>query len=376
MTNRLAVTWLLFCTGFPAACAGPREPAPAPARPAASTTPAGQATTGPGTRLGLLPVVLVGRPSEEVAAALGLVLERRGMDHLELGSEPFVAPAGADWSATATAFAQWVARPDPAGGAGASRPEAFLYAEVLGDPRRGPTEVRFAVAGADGALLWSDRQGPADADWQRTVRRDPDPLGCMTLVAERLFTLAGWRVRPGPVDGPMAQRFAARSGLPSASERTAMQARRRVLREAYDEAPLVVAASLWQGVADAGGPTRLVGRLVDDGWLQARAAEGELALSVPPSANEQRRLWDLARALQTAVRSRPPTGAEYVLANDCGLDLAGGHGFAHAVVVDARGEVVMAEFWNDQAPEWQAAAPQDQAAVERLLAVQLRQRLR
>lgn len=241
MTNRLAVTWLLFCTGFPAACAGPREPAPAPARPAASTTPAGQATTGPGTRLGLLPVVLVGRPSEEVAAALGLVLERRGMDHLELGSEPFVAPAGADWSATATAFAQWVARPDPAGGAGASRPEAFLYAEVLGDPRRGPTEVRFAVAGADGALLWSDRQGPADADWQRTVRRDPDPLGCMTLVAERLFTLAGWRVRPGPVDGPMAQRFAARSGLPSASERTAMQARRRVLREAYDEAPLVVA---------------------------------------------------------------------------------------------------------------------------------------
>src|SRR5687768_13020992 len=89
---------------------------------------------GIGTPLTLYPVRVLGRPSSEVADALGLVLEHSGMAELQVAERAF-DPAGADWDAVPALFAAHVrqekAAPDAA-------PRHSLYAEYLGEPRRGP----------------------------------------------------------------------------------------------------------------------------------------------------------------------------------------------------------------------------------------------
>lgn len=349
-----------------AACApAPQAPTP-PVDAAQAARREALHRAGPAAPLVLHPVMVLSRASAEVAEVLGLVLERRGGSAMVVAPTPF-EPGEAPWSEVPALLGAHVrAQPEPA---------AFhLYAQFLGDPRQGPTEVRFAVVDAAGDLVWADRQVPGDAAFDRTAGRDRDPLGCASLVADRLFALADWRPVAGAPEGAFAERFRARSGVPDPKELAAMRARAAALGRSLAQADFAVLPTV-SLPADAASAARIAALAQQQlGCRQAVAVE-RAALALRPSSNEQRRLYDLVAAARAALQAQP-IDAAYALVCDLGLDPDGGHGFVHTVVLSRAGELVVADFQNDQSPSFQRRPPRQLADAEQLAVARLAEVLR
>lgn len=353
-----------------AACGSPhsyaQEPPPEPARSARLQALHAAGVTAP---LELYPIRVLGRPSANVADALGLALERMGMSELRPAGNTFDA-GDAGWQAIPTRFGAHVraARKDE------TAPRHALYAEFLGDPQQGPTEVRFVIVDGTGEIVVLDRQTPADAAFQRTAGRDPDPLGCSRLVAERVFELADWQQVPGGVrDGRYADVWRQKSGAPDAAALAAMKQRAAALARELGKTRLAVLPTLWP-IADERNTQRFADTLrAELGCSAATSAPAEL--EVAPASNQQKRLWDLARAAQAALKAHP-VDADYVVAADMAVAPDGKRGFVDVVVLTRAGDVVVADFQNDQHALFQQQAPKTLADCERLVALRLRSLLR
>lgn len=344
-------TLLLLALGV-ASCAA-QDPAPG-SGPAPNPLLRALQQGGLRTPLTLWPVRVLGRADAQVADVLGLVLEQQGLADLDATAGSFDA-ADTPWEQVPARFAAHVqaqARPGMA-------KRYALYAEFLGDPKKGPTEVRFVVVDPDGAVVLVDRQTPADAAFRRTAGRDPDPLGCSRLVADRLLALASWQAAPGSVtNGAFAARWEQKAGGPSRREREAMAQRRTVLQQDLAKTRFVVLPTVWDGKPS--DPKPLVGMLQQQlGALAVQA--GAAQLHVAATSNQQRRLWDLAKALQKEQREHP-VDADYVVVVDAAV--SGKSGFVDVVVVDRQGEFVLADFTNDQHRAFQARAPKTVADAE------------
>ncbi len=319
--------------------------------------------------LALHPIRVLGRADGTAAEALGLVLERHGMPALEVAVAEFDAKDLA-WDAVPAAFGAHVraaAGPAAAGG-------HALYAEFLGDPRSGPTEVRFVVVDAAGALVIADRQTPADATFRRTAGADPDPLGCASCVGERLFEVVGWKKVSGGVrDGRFAAMWERKSGMPDRKERAAMNERAAALRKSLADATFAVFAPAGAGEA-APAAASLAAAVKRELPCKSVTAVATM-LVVPPSPNQQKRLYDLASALRASVVKEPPA-AGHAVAVEMGFADDGSAGFCNVVVVNKAGELVLAEFQNDQHTLWKSLAPRTPADGERLAAAMLAKALR
>lgn len=318
----------------------------------------------------LYPVQLLGRHDATVAEVLGLTLERSGMPDLRIAPKAF-DPGQADWDRVPALFQAHVRQ-----AAAPGTPARYaLYAQFLGDPRQGPTEVRFVVVDATGERVLFDRQTPADATFQRTAGRDPDPLGCAALVGDRLFELSGWRKVPGGAkDGKFAERWRQKSGAPDAGERQAISKRLHTLRAQLADATISVLPTVWSGPADDAAVQRLAAA-VKTGLACKTATAVATKLEVAASSNQQKRLWDLASALRGSLKQQP-VDTDYALVAEIGLDGEGKHGFVNMVLATKTGEIVVADFQNDQHPLFQQLAPKTLADGERLAVERLRSLLR
>lgn len=316
----------------------------------------------------LHPVRLLGRPSADVAAAIGLVLENRGMSALDTAASatPFEPPTDTKWDDVPALFAAYVARLG-----GAVGEQHHLYAEFVGTPKTGPEEVRFVVADGTGHVVLVDRQTPADADFQRTAKKDPDPLGCATLVGDRLFALANWTKGRPVRDGKFAKGWKERSGVPDPKELAAMRTRTSALRGDLAKARIAVLPTLANGAHDVESATRLATAIAKELGCSCTAVAEGAKLAVEASSNEQKRLWDLARAAKEAVTKAPIANADHVLVADFGVDAEGKHCFLHVVLVTAAGEFVIADFQNDQSRAVAKAMPKTLADAETLLVARL-----
>jgi len=343
------------------ACAQERAPEPGPAA-------AAFVAAGPGVPLTIHPVHVLGRPSAEVADVLGLVLEQHGFADLSVADRAFDS-AGAAWAEVPARYAAFVRGARGAGGAA----RHALWAEFLGDPRSGPTEVRFVVVDADGGLVVADRCTPADAAFARTAGRDPDPLGCAALVAARLGALTGWKAKPVR-DGRFAEKWRQKSGAPDAEARAAMQARRDALRKDLADARIAVLPTLVLNGHDAASADRLAAAAARDLGCRVVAARSGAALRVGATSNQQKRLWDLAAALRRALQEEPPD-ADYGLVADL-ADADGGRGFAHFVLATRAGEPVLADLRNDRHPGFAAHAARGLAGLEDAVVARLVELLR
>lgn len=349
----------------------------APAQGSEPTDPATQArrdavhAAGITAPLTLLPVRVLGRPDRSVAEALGLVLEHQGMPDLEIGEQAFDA-ADAVWDAVPARLRSHVRGASTTG----ATPRYRLYAEFLGDPRSGPTEVRFVVVDSAGELVWADRQTREDRDFKRTAGRDPDPMGCATLVAERLFRLANWKKAPGTVrDGKLAELWRLKSGAPDKADLAAMAKRRAALTAALPRVKIAVLPTLAGAKPDAPSAQRLAELITAELGCEAAALPHGASLTVTPSSNEQKRLWGLATALR-ATLAKTPADADYVLVADIGLHPDGKRGFVHVVLATRAGDLVVTDFQNDQHPTFRAHAPARLEDAEKLAVARLAHLLR
>ncbi len=327
--------------------------------------------TGVAAPLTLWPVRLLGRADANVADALGLVLEKSGMPSLETAGATVDAKDLA-WEAIPAAFGAHVK--ENAGKGGVPAATWSLYAELLGTPKSGPKEVRFVVVDASGELVLVDRQTPEDATFRRTAGADPDPLGCVTCVGERLFELAGWKKVAGGVrDGRFAALWEKKSGAPDRKERAAMQQRRAALRDGLAEASFVVFEPVCRQPTEVDGPR--FATAVQQALACKHATAVAVAPEVAPSPNQQKRLYDLAAAMKARLQ-KEPAAAAYALAVDCAFDADGKRGYVNVVVLTKAGELVLAEFQNDQHALFQKFAPKGLADGEKLAVALLQKALR
>ncbi|MFO1077250.1 MAG: hypothetical protein U1E73_05935 [Planctomycetota bacterium] len=355
---------LLLCLAT--ACAVAQDPDPAVAARVRALHDA-----GPSAPIALHAVRVLEKPSRQVAEVLGLVLEKKGLTGLDVADDAF-DPGDAAWIDVPKAFGSHVAA--------AARTDAktparhHLYAEILGTPKTGPTEVRFVVVDAAGEVVIVDHQTKEDADFRRTAQKDPDPLGCAALVGTRLLKLADWSPPAPKGEGKFAKLWREKSGTPDAAELAAMRARQKTLSDGLVKAKFAVLPTLWGEGGDADSAARLATAFASQLGCAAAVAVKERTLEVARNSNEQKRLWDLARALRADL-AKKPIDADYAIACDVGLDAERNRGYVHVVVAAQNGDCVFAEMVNDQSPLF-ASRPKTLVDCEAIAVALLRQRVR
>ena len=198
-----------------------------------SAPPARAKSMGPASSLTIVPVMLAGNPSKDVADVVGLLLEKEGMPNIVTVDTTFQPPPEAALQQVASSFAQFV------------RDNSFesdytLFGEFIGSPATGVAEVRAVLVDKAGAVVWSDRQTPEDADFKRIGPRNP--MTCCVLLSERLKPEFGLSpaTRGSVGEGRMARLWAEKSGTPSKEQWAAMAQRQGQMKEAIANSRVLV----------------------------------------------------------------------------------------------------------------------------------------
>ncbi len=316
----------------------------------------------------VFPVLLPGGPAKNVGDALGLVLEKQvGMSGIHPTELVFSRPADVEFDRVPTLFGEFVRN-----NADAIDTEYALYAEILGS-RNPPRvdEVRAVVVDRTGTCVWVDRQNSGDADFKRVGAQDP--MTCCVLISERLRdqldTTAPTQTPAG--EGRMAKLWAEKSGLPGQAERDALEQRQQSLKQTHQTATFLIYPIQLHPEVDSDSSTHLVTMLNERELCRAESADAQPRFEIAPNSNEQRRLWDLARAVRDYTRAQSPD-ADYVLFAEYTIRPSNQQVWAvHFVVCDRSGEWVIVDFQNEHQPDFKRLQPKTRDDCGRLVAERL-----
>ena len=383
--HHLFGTLLTACAVSLSACAsGARCPAGQSGKQASPEQQKWQETIrqkGADASLTIFPVVLwptnetkaVGDIGKDIANVVGLMLEQAGMDNLETADAAFLLPVEVDFDQSGESFGAFV-RNNPI------TTDYALYGEFLG--RKGPTgptfdEVRAIIVDKAGNCVWVDRQTPDDRDFKRLK---PDcPMTCCVLLTERVRGLLDLpeTSRKDRGEGKFARMFAENSPGPDKEEFAAMERRQAAMKKTARNAKVAVFPVRLSddevGEEDAAHLAKLLNKKK---LCEAKALDSPLRVKIKPARNEQKVLWDLARAFQDHVKQNPPE-ADYALLADYMISPRDGRARAvHFVICDRDGEWVIVDFQNDHHSDFQSIDPKTREDCGRLVAKRLKGYLR
>lgn len=320
---------------------------------------------GTSAAITVLPTQIVDTAEPRIGEAVGLLLERAGMTHLDVTSTPCATPPGAD-------APQWLAAQAACVRAAPPSTEYALVTQFIGTRQHGFTEVRAAIITRSGAVAWQDRQAKGDAAFDRAA---PDePLECCMLVVARLRPVLGLGnpATANAAEGPIARRMREAAGVPSQAEFDAISRRGEAFRKAAKSARIMVYPPHAGTEYSADGARRIAEQLTAAGWKRVQAAAPGPQFPIARDMNEQKALWSLARGLSEAVRSSPPD-AEYVVMADYLMMTPDAVGAVHTVVCNASGEIVFADMQNSHFKEFQALKTKSFQECDQLVARRIRE---
>jgi hypothetical protein len=307
--------------------------------------------------------------SVRVSEVLGLLLERAGVEKVETSETPFSpeTAAGGDWS---DAFGTFVAEQ-------AIPTDFAVWGNLSGSPGK-IQEVQIAVVRRDGTVVMAERLGAAEF---RESRVKPDDLmaACVFLVSrlDQLWALED-PLRSDAPEGAMAELMAKRSGLPPKEEIAAAKSRFTKLVQSEGPATLTVyPVHLWPG-SNAEAAQRLCQMINDNGRFEAQASDAQLNLQIQPDPNEQKVLWDTARAFRDYLRAHP-ADTQYALLADFGIaeqpvSAREAH-HVHLILCQGDGQWVWVDYQNSHHADFQAVSPKSLEACNRLAQQRLRSQL-
>ena len=308
-----------------------------------------------------------GRVSEIAA----LLLERAGMEELELGKASFRPPATDDVAKIAAEFGKFAKAQE-------LKTEYALFGQFVGTPRTGPQEIRSVVVHKTGKVIFADR---ADKEAFAQAKIKPEnPMTCTIFLVNRLNEV--WDLddpmREDAPQGKMAKLMQRRSGLPPKEELTAMDERLERFKQDHATSKVTVyPIHLWSG-SNAESPGKLAELFCQQGTCQAEAAETDPRLEIKGDPNQQKVLWDTARAFRDFLREHPPT-TDYALLADYAIGKsADGQpkvGFVHLIACDRQGEWVLVDMQNSHHADFQKIDPRSIDDCNRLAARRLKSRL-
>lgn len=316
-------------------------------------------SAGKDASLTVLPVGLGSKPLPQVGEVVGLLLERAGMKNLEIGATEFRTPEKADLAQTATALGEFVRASPPA-------TDYVLYADFLGSPGKGFTEVRGVIVNKQGEVVWQDRQTAEDADFKRL--KPGEPMTCCLLLIERLRPVLnlGDPNREDAPKGKLAQRWEQKTGTPDEAEQKAMKERQQAFKKAASTATLVVYPVRTDGKSNPASSAHLTKLLNDARLTKATAASEGPQFDVKGNMNEQKMLWDMARAFREHVQAHPPE-ADYALFADYMMMSKDAVGEVHFAVCDRKGQLVIVDYQNDHHDDFNAIKPKSAEDGDRLV---------
>jgi hypothetical protein len=329
---------------------------------AASATGTPETRLSPDAAFTVMPVVLAGNPMRDVADVVGMMLEQQGLANVSTTGVVYEPERDVSPAERAGALARTA-------DAGSVVADYLLFAEIEGTPGSGVSGISVLLADGDGTLLWSEHHAPGEPAFD--AAQPADPMACCVFIVDRLrtrFELPGEPV----ADGPMARRWAAKSGTPPDEEYSAMEARaERMGRALEDGARLVVLPVRLGDDASTEDASLLAEILHEELGLHAEPEQSPLQIEVQPARNEQKMLWQMASAFRDHVREHPPE-ADYVLFADYYLSPRDGRAMAvHFAVCDRAGEWVVVDYQNSHHDDFQAVAPASAEDCNRLVARRL-----
>lgn len=309
---------------------------------------------------------------ERTAQVVGVLLERAGMDDVELSRATFTPPDTDDVAKAAAAFAQF-AKDQPL------KTEYALFGQLFGTPVSGPTEVRTIVVDKAGNVIFADQAG-RDVISRAEPKVDCPLTACIFLVnrVRPAWNLAD-PLRPGAPEGKLAAALRQQSEVPPDEELAAMDKRLKTLQENLATAEVTVyPIHLWPG-SDKQGAAKLAEMLNEQYICRAVVSEADPKLTIEGDPNEQKILWDTARAFREFLRDNPPA-TEYALLADHGIrhSADGKQQWVHHVhwiLCDRAGEWVAVDYQNSHHPDFQQVDPKSVADCSRLAAIRLKTRL-
>ena len=314
----------------------------------------------------------VGDFGKDAGRALGLLLERAGMANLETTDFVFMLPADVEFDEAAKQFGKFVQ-------ANPIKTDYALYAELVGRTGNPPQfdEIRAVIVDKAGARVWVDRQTPDDPDFKR-LKPDCPMTGCYFL-SERVRTKLGIpdSARDDSGEGKFARMAAEDFPGPGEEEFAAMEQRQAVMRSAGRTAKLAVfPVRLADDKVSKESAAHLANLLNEKKLSEAQVVDSPLRVEIQRSHNEQKLLWDLARAFRDHVRRNPPE-ADYALLADYMIGRQGGRvGAVHFVVCARTGEWVIVDFQNSHWEDFQSIDPHTWEDCGRLVAKRLEGYLR
>jgi hypothetical protein len=326
-------------------------------------------TKGPEASLSILPVMLVGRPFDRVTDVLGVMLEQRGLQHIEIGKVPFTAGVKTEMPALSVSLAAFLKTNSIA-------TDYALYAEF-----NGPTldEVRAVVVNKSGEMVWSDHQTTRDKAFQ-ALGTPRDPMTLMAFLVDRLspqFSLNDDTAKKR--SHKLEDAFQANSGYAPAGEtEERMPARLKTMKESRQKATLMVLGVRMDRAVNITNASDLAKRIGEAKLFQAVApAKQPVLLEAKLAGGDQMRyLWTIAREFQAYVKKNPPD-ADYVLYADYIFDRQHWQqGGVQFVVCDRQGEWVIAELTNSDQEDYQRVKPISAEGCDKLLVERLADRLR
>ncbi|MHC5108894.1 MAG: hypothetical protein ACYTHJ_03330 [Planctomycetota bacterium] len=301
--------------------------------------------------LTVFPVVMGDGTFEDVADVVALLLEQAGMTNLERSNAVFRVPNDATAQQGAALFGAFV-HGQPL------ETEYALYAEFVGAPGKGVKEIRGIIVDRAGRAVLVDHQSAADRSFRRA---EPDcPMSSSVFLVERVRTQLGIpaSARDESGTGKFARLFADRSPGPDKAEWAAIERRQTSMKQRGRNAKVAIypvrLSDEEVGFDDA---THLSDLLAKSRLVDAAPVDSPLRVKIEPARNEQKLLWQLARAFQNHVRRNPPD-ADYALLADYIMRPDKSRAWAvHFVICDRAGEWVIVDFQNDHHGDFQSIDP-------------------
>lgn len=305
--------------------------------------------------------------SEEFAKRVGIVvatfLERAGIVDLEVADTVFSPPETDDVAKIAEAFGKQV------GGKG-MKTEYAVFAQFVGTPSTGVKEIRTIVVDRTGKVLLAESANKAQLD--KALLPPKDPMTCCVFVVRRLQEF--WKLKdPLRADAPqgkMTQFWQRDAGIPGKEELDAIAKRAATLKKNSKTATCTVYPIRVAGRSDKQTAAELVAMLTEARLCQTQTSETDPALRIAGHSNEQRILWDTARAFRDFIRKAPPA-TDYAAYADYGLSGAQVR-YVHVIVCDRAGDWVLIEMQNSHHADFQRIDPKSAADCGRLVVERLK----
>ena len=337
----------------------------------------GEATTEPAEKPSVTVYPVVTRPQRgdaDMARRIGLVvatfLERAGMTQLEVADTVFQPPETEDVAKVAAKFGKLV-ESEPI------KTDYAVFVELLGTPKTGLKEIRTIVVDKSGKTVLAESVGKVEF----AALEDPpkDPMSCCVFVAQRLQKL--WDLedplRDNAPQGKMARFWKRDAGSPSEAEQAEIAERFALLQQKAKSAAWTVYPPRVGRESDKQCAVDLAAMLAENDLGKTEVSKLDPSLDIARHSNEQKVLWNAARAFRDFLKKNPPK-TDYAVYADYALFHSGTEtqvGYVHFIVCDRAGDWVLIDYQNSHHEDFEAIGPKTTEDCHQLVVKRLKRRL-